>query len=84
LPKNLRDAIWANYRPGQCDDWNITHGYAEAARNAVRFIANKDGVVPDVSVYDILDPKKSGAGCTCGADRTGPSAEAHDKGCPAL
>ena len=23
------DRVWATYRPGQCDDWNITHEYAE-------------------------------------------------------
>ncbi len=58
LPKPLRDAIWRTYRPGQCDDWNISHAYAEAARNAVRFIAAREGVEADVSVYDMLDPKE--------------------------
>ncbi len=58
LPKPMRDAIWRTYRPGQCDDWNITHEYAEAARDAVRFIAAREGVEPDVSVYDMLAPKE--------------------------
>lgn len=58
LPKAMRDAIWRTYRPGQCDDWNISHEYAEAARAAVRFIAAKDGKEADVSVYDMLDPKE--------------------------
>ena len=58
LPKPLRDAIWRTYRPGQCDDWNITHEYAEAARAAVKHIAAKEGIEPDVSVYDMLDPKE--------------------------
>ena len=57
LPKRLRDRIWVTYRPGQCDDWNITHAYAEAAREAVTFIANKEGRTPDVGVYDMLDPE---------------------------
>jgi len=59
LPKAMRDAICLHYRPGQCDDWNITHEYAEAARNAVRFLAEKDGVKPDTSVYDMLDPARA-------------------------
>lgn len=56
LPKRMRDRIWRAYRPGQCDDWQISHEYAEAAREAVRFIANREGVEADVSVYDMLDP----------------------------
>jgi hypothetical protein len=58
LPKPMRDRIWATYRPGQCDDWHITHEYADAAREAVRFLAAKEGVEPDTSIYDILDPKR--------------------------
>jgi len=57
LPKAMRDRIWATYRPGQCDDWEIRHEYAEAARAAVRYLAEKDGVEPDTKVYDMLDPK---------------------------
>ena len=58
LPKAMRDRIWATYRVGQCDDWNISHEYAEAARAAVRYIAEKEGIEADVSVYDMLDPKE--------------------------
>ncbi len=57
LPRVLRNAIWNTYRPGQCDDWNVSHEYAEAAREAVRYVAQKEGVEPDVAVYDMLDPK---------------------------
>ena len=46
LPKRMRDAIWATYRAGQCDDWAISHEYAEAAREAVSFIAAKEGLRP--------------------------------------
>jgi hypothetical protein len=56
LPKSLRDAIWRHYRPGQCDDWNITHEYADAARAAVCWLARREGVEPDVGVYNMLDP----------------------------
>lgn len=58
LPKNLRDKIWAHYRSGQCDDWKISHEYADAARECVIFIAKKEGVEPDTSVYDMLDPAR--------------------------
>lgn len=58
LPKSLRDRIWATYRPGQCDDWKISSEYADAAREAVRFLAARDAVEPDTSVYDMLDPKR--------------------------
>ena len=58
LPKHLRNEIWRTYRPGQCDDWLITHAYADAARAAVRFIAAKEGVDPDTRVYAMLDPEK--------------------------
>lgn len=59
LPKSMRNAIWATYRPGQCDDWNITHEYAEAARTAVCYLAQKEGVESDTRVYDMLDPKRN-------------------------
>lgn len=58
LPKAMRDAIWRYYRPGQCDDWAISHEYANAARDAVRFIAAKEGKTPDTSIYDMLDPER--------------------------
>lgn len=58
LPTQYRNAIWRTYRPGQCDDWNISHSYANAARVAVKFIAECEGVEPDTSVYDMLDPER--------------------------
>lgn len=58
LPKKMKDEIWRTYRVGQCDDWQISHEYAEAARGAIRFIAEKEGVVADTSVYDMLDPER--------------------------
>ena len=56
LPKLLRDRIWAAYRPGQCDDWRISQEYANAARDAVKFIAQYEHVEPDTIIYDMLDP----------------------------
>lgn len=56
LPKRLRDKIWSTYRIGQCDDWNISHEYAEAAIECVKYIAKKEGKEPDVRLYEMLDP----------------------------
>jgi len=63
LPKHMRDDIWRTYRPGQCDDWEISHEYAEAARIGVLFVAAREGIVPPdprlreaLLVYDMLDP----------------------------
>lgn len=58
LPRALRSRIWATYRPGQCDDWNISHAYAEAAKACVRYIAEKEGKEPDVRIYEMLDPER--------------------------
>lgn len=62
LPKLMRDEIWRTYRAGQCDDWNISNQYADAARKAVIYIANKEGVTPGISVYDMLDPERNSDG----------------------
>ncbi len=56
LPKAMRDAIWRTYRPGQCDDWQISQAYSEAAKAAVRLIAAKEGREADVSIYEMLEP----------------------------
>lgn len=58
LPKRIRDRIWQTYRPGQCDDWQITSEYAEAAKEGVRFVASAEGIDPDVQVYEMLDPRR--------------------------
>lgn len=61
LPKPMRDDIWGAYRQGQCDDWGISHDYAEAARVAIKYLAEKEGVSGEslresIMVYDMLDP----------------------------
>lgn len=58
LPKILQARIWASYRRGQCDDWRITHEYAEAAKDAVKWLAFKEKKDPTeaLRVYDMLDP----------------------------
>ncbi len=56
LPRRLRAAVWATYRPGQGRDWRPSHAYCEAARAAVRYVAEREGRAPDTGVYDALDP----------------------------
>lgn len=56
LPRAMRNRIWATYRQGQCDDWNISQAYSDAAKAAVTFIAQKEGRVPDLRVYELLEP----------------------------
>lgn len=58
LPKILRDRIWKTYKVGQCDDWNISHDYANAARECLAYIARKEGKTADTRIYDMLDPKE--------------------------
>lgn len=42
LPKSMRDAIWAAYRPGQERDKNPSDEYLDAAMAAVNWLAAKD------------------------------------------
>lgn len=63
LPKRIRDMIWSTYRSGQCDDWSISHAYANAAREAVRYIGEKEKqpeseIIKACRVYDMLDPQR--------------------------
>lgn len=56
VPKLMRDRIWATYRPGQCDDWKPSAAYCDAAKAAVTAVAEKEGRVPDVTLYDAFRP----------------------------
>ncbi len=40
LPKRLRDAIWATYRPGQEADKRPSAAYLAAAQAAVNYLAD--------------------------------------------
>lgn len=57
LPKIMRNKIWRYYRQGQCEDWSISKEYSEAAKECVRYIANKEGKISDVRLYEMLEPK---------------------------
>lgn len=52
LPKNLRDVVWATYRPGQEIDKRPSIEYLDAATQAVVYVAKKEGIEPDTSLYD--------------------------------
>lgn len=54
VPKPIRDRIWATYRPGQCDDWQPSAAYCEAAREAVIAVARLEGREPDTELYDVF------------------------------
>ncbi len=48
VPRELQKRIWALYRPGQCDDKNISAGYAKTAKQAIVDVAAKEGkTVPE-------------------------------------
>jgi len=42
LPKPMRDAIWAVYRPGQEQDKNPSRAYIETANEAIAWLAAKE------------------------------------------
>ena len=52
LPSAIRVQVWRTYRPGQCDDWNPSAAYCEAAKAAVIYVAQKENKTPDVHLYD--------------------------------
>lgn len=42
VPKRIRDAVWATYRPGQCDDMSPSREWHVAADAAIGFVAMKE------------------------------------------
>jgi hypothetical protein len=59
VPRNLQLLIWKYYRPGQCDDWQISDKYAETAKLSIKSVAEKERkTVPEddicLKVYDHL------------------------------
>jgi Domain of unknown function (DUF4326) len=43
VPKNVQQAVWATYRPGQCDDKHPSQEWHQAADAAIGYIARKEG-----------------------------------------
>lgn len=54
LPKAMRNEIWRTYRKGQCDDKNPSDEYCEIAKKCVTYIAEREGIPPDVKLYDFF------------------------------
>ena len=42
VPRKLQRAVWAHYRPGQCDDMNPSEEWHQAADAAIRAVAEKE------------------------------------------
>ncbi len=60
VPVAGRRAIWATYRPGQCDDWNPSGAYCRNAARAVRIVAEKEGRTvtgdePELKLYEYFE-----------------------------
>lgn len=55
VPRKLRERVRATYRDGQCDTFNPSSDYCQAARAAVISVAEKEGIEPDTSLYDIFE-----------------------------
>ena len=54
LPWKIKKRVWDTYRPGQCDDMKPSREYCMAAKDAVIFVAVKEGIVPNTELYDFL------------------------------
>jgi hypothetical protein len=43
VPKNIQQAVYLHYRPGQCDDKHPSKEWHDAADAAIGFVAQKEG-----------------------------------------
>jgi hypothetical protein len=43
VPKKIRDAVWEEYREGQCDDKDPSAEWHQAADAAIGFVAARNG-----------------------------------------
>lgn len=57
LPVVFRREIYKTYRNGQCDDWEVSKEYCDAAIAAVKYIAAREHKDPDIKVYEMLRPE---------------------------
>lgn len=62
VPRYLQLRVWATYRSGQCDDWQVTKAYCDAAQAAVRAVGQKEGRTvtgdePEMTLYDFFRPE---------------------------
>ena len=43
VPRSIQRAVWATYRPGQCDDRSPSAAWHDAADAAIGFVARLEG-----------------------------------------
>lgn len=43
VPRPIQRAVWAGYRPGQCDDKRVSKAWLKAADAAIGFVARAEG-----------------------------------------
>lgn len=65
VPRKLRDQVWATYRDGQCNMFNPSSAYCQAAKEAVIAVAEKEGRTvtgkeKEVLLYDMLQVDDGG------------------------
>lgn len=59
VPLKLRNRVWATYRDGQCDTFDPSSAYCQAAKAAVLAVAEHEGRSvnpkdPKILLYDML------------------------------
>jgi hypothetical protein len=59
VPYLIRKRVWDTYRPGQCDDWEPSEEYCNAAKSAVMAVAHKERKVfdelhPNIAMYNMF------------------------------
>jgi hypothetical protein len=59
VPSKLRSEVWRTYQDGQCDTFDPTSAYCQAAKAAVVAVAEKEGRTidlqePKILLYDML------------------------------
>ena len=54
VPTMLQIRVLRTYRIGQCDDYNPSREYCEAAKAAVIAVAEQEQREPDTRLYDIF------------------------------
>lgn len=59
VPYNMQKEIWRTYRSGQCDDYNPSEEYCNAAKSALIAVAKREGRdidfnCPELHLYDML------------------------------
>lgn len=45
VPRTIKRAVWAHYRPGQCDDKDVSREWLQAADAAIGSVARIEGKV---------------------------------------